>query len=103
MIDVEGWDQIDTDEDDVFACYRHASTQTTISIRRGDDWPESVVVEMDGGEISQNELTPDALDVARERMRQIQSRDVGSGRGVGSERSVCGVGSVADEDVSNEG
>lgn len=102
MIDVEGWDQIESDEADVFGRYEHDATDTTISICRGENWPDTVVVNLNGEVISQNELTPDALDVARERMRQIQSRDVGSGRGVSSERSVCGVGSVADEDVSNE-
>lgn len=76
-MDVAEWRQTEADDEDVFGRYEHASTQTTISIRRGDDWPGSVVVVVTANDNSsilcQKELVPHAVQAATEYMESIQS------------------------------
>lgn len=82
MIDIDGWNHIETDNSEVFGRYEHTLTQITISIRQGDDWPDSVAVVVAANNESevlcQKELTPDAMQVASEYIRLIQfSCDIG--------------------------
>ncbi|UPM43788.1 hypothetical protein [Halocatena salina] len=75
MIDVNGWDRIKTDDNDVFARYEHEETGKTIDVRRGADWPETVTVTVtannDTETICREELTIDAVRTATEYMQSI--------------------------------
>lgn len=75
MIDVDGWNRIEA-ADDVFASYEQEETRTTISIRRGEDWPETVAItetaNNDAETICRKELTTDAVEWATEYMQSIQ-------------------------------
>lgn len=82
MIDVEGWSPVESPDDDVFGRYEHASTQMTICIQQGDDWPDSIAVvvtiDNESETLCRRELTSDAVQVATEYMRLIRfSCDIG--------------------------
>lgn len=91
MMDVDGWTRIEA-ADDIFASYEQEETRTTISIRRGDDWPETVAITVtannDAETICRKELTTDAVQWATEYMQSIQCSGDGNGHNAPSARSL---------------
>lgn len=73
MINVDGWERVESDDKAVFA--KFVNSEATLYIRQGKEWPEEIDVVLDDGDeqqtIAQRELMPEAIHAAESFMDSV--------------------------------
>lgn len=73
MIDVDGWQKVQSDDKETFATFENS--EATLYIRRGEAWPDEIDVVLKDGEdrhiIAQHEIMPEAVHAAESFMASV--------------------------------